>query len=496
MQAPRLETGAWNMTAARTLPLLVSLCAFAAHGQTGTATETPPQDAPPPVSAVSAAVLETAASLRDMALAGTDAYSIVRSLTVEVGPRPAGSEGDRAAVAWALSQLHELEFDAVRAEEVTVPHWERGSADVSIVEPYAQSLTAVALGGSVGTDDVGIEAPVLAVADLEELIALPDRVVRGTIVYFSKRMARSRDGSGYVEAVRPRKSGPVEAARRGAVAMLMRSAGTSISRFGHTGTTTYEQGVAPIPALALAHADADMLEHQLAGGRPVIVHLRLTSRSLPEARSANVIAEVPGRGDGIVLLGAHLDSWDLGTGALDDAAGVGIVLAAARLIADLPEAPLRTIRVVLFANEEFGLSGAKAYAAQHAEELAEHVVGLEADFGADRVWKLDSQVAEAALPIVDAIHEAIATLGIERGPNDATGGPDLGPLREMGMPILNLWQDGTFYFDYHHTADDTLDKIDPEKLDQAVAAFVATTYIAASGESDFGRLEPVAPSAP
>ena len=196
----------------------------------------------------------------------------------------------------------------------------------------------------------------------------------------------------------------------------------------------------------------------------MVVRLRVTARTLPSARSANVIGEVPGSGDGIVLLAAHLDSWDLGTGAIDDGAGVGVVLAAAHLIAQHGDKLERTLRVVLYANEEYGLSGAKAYASAHADEIPRHVLGMESDFGAGRVWRLDIRSADSAQPAIDAMLTVLAPLGVERGGKDAHGGADLEPLRNAGMPVLDLQQDGTHYFDYHHTADDTLDKIDRERL--------------------------------
>ena len=441
-------------------------------------------------------VLATAAALREHAMAGTDAYAIAEALTVEVGPRSAGSEGDRAAVAWALTKMQDLGLAGVRAEAVTVPHWERGTADVRIVEPYPQKLTATALGGSVGTDEHGVEAPVLEVADLDELALLPQRAVNGTIVYYSARMEPSKDGSTYAKAVRTRTQGPAEAGRRGAVGTLIRSIGTSASRVAHTGATRYEPDVRQVPAFALAHADADLLERELAAGGPVIVRLHSTARTLPPARSANVIGEVPGRGDDIVLLAAHLDSWDLGTGAIDDAAGVGIVLATARLLLQRHVELARHVRVVLYANEEFGLSGATAYAGEHADELMRHAIGIEADFGTGRVWRLAARVAPAAQPVIDSMHAALVPLGIELGGNEANGGADLGALRDRGMPVIELSQDGTDYFDYHHTADDTLDKLDRNALDQAVAAYVTTVYIAAAAESDFGRLPPPEKPAP
>ena len=473
------------MSALRSLCPLVALAALAAPalGQT-------------PAAGAQADVEAAAAALRDAALESNDAYAIVQSLTAEVGPRSAGSEGDRAAVAWALGRMQDLGLANVRAESVTVPHWERGTAEVRIVEPWPQKLVSTALGGSVGTDEGGVEAPVLEVADLAELAQLPERVVRGTIVYFSARMERTRDGAGYAKAVLARRDGPAEAARRGAVGMLMRSAGTSSSRFAHTGATTYKPDVPAIPALALAHPDADLLEQELENGSPVVVRLQLTSRALGTARSANVVGEVPGRGDGIVLLTAHLDSWDLGTGAIDDAAGVGIVLAAAQLIARQTAPPARTLRVILYANEEYGLSGAKAYAAEHADELDRHVIGMEADFGTGRVWRVDSRVADAALSSLGPLYDALAPLGVERGSNEANGGADLGALKDLGMPVLELNQDGTRYFDFHHTADDTFDKIDRDDLSQVVAAFATAAYIAVAADTDFGRLPPAPPKEP
>jgi len=223
----------------------------------------------------------------------------------------------------------------------------------------------------------------------------------------------------------------------------------------------------------------------------VTLRLHSSARDLPKVMSANVVGEVRGRGrlaDEIVILAAHLDSWDLGTGAIDDGAGVAIVTAAAKLILDSGDRPRRTIRVVLFANEEFGLSGAKKYAEAHAGSIEKHVAGLEADFGAGAVWRFSSKVADDALDIVDELHALLEPIGLERGDNEADGGADLSPLRKAGMPVLGMTQDGTHYFDYHHTADDTLDKIDRDDLNQNVAAYVTATYVAANIERNFGRL--------
>ena len=437
----------------------------------------------------SEADLEHAERLRATALASDSGYELVASLTTEVGPRLAGSAGDRAAVAWATRTLTTLGLANVRTQEVLVPHWERGTIDVRILAPFPQVLAATALGGSVGTPEDGIEAEVAAFADIEALKAAAPEQVAGRLVYLGARTPAARDGTGYGKTLANRVQGPSVAAQLGAVGVVIRSLSTSNNRLPHTGAVRYSIDAPRIPAAALSNPDADLLERQLASGEPVRMRLMLTARSLPYARSANVIAEVPGSdlADEIVLLGAHLDSWDLGTGAIDDGAGVALVSAAASLIARSGVKPRRTLRVVLFASEEFALPGAATYANQTPEEIARHVVAAEADFGGARVWRFDSAVPDDALPLVAAIQDLLAPLGIERGSNLARGGSDLQPLRKQGVPILSLQQDGTAYFDYHHTANDTLDKIDPEAMQQAVAAWTVMAWLAAQAEGDFRR---------
>ena len=289
-----------------------------------------------------------------------------------------------------------------------------------------------------------------------------------------------------------RTRGASAAASKGAVAVVIRSVGTDSNRIAHTGTVTYEPAIPKIPAVALSNPDADILAWHLRDEKTASLRIFSTARQLDPAWSANVIGEILGnkRPDEIVLLGAHLDSWDLGTGAVDDGAGVAIVTAAARLIGQLAQRPARTIRVVLFANEEFGLSGARNYGYVHRGEVDKHIVGMESDFGAGRVWRLSSQVAEDRLPAVAMIAKLLAPLGIEPGGNEATGGADLKFMREAGMPVFSLDQDGTDYFDYHHTINDTLDKIEKAALDQNVAAMAIAAYAAASIDGDFGRLAP------
>lgn len=449
---------------------------------------------PLPVAAAAQASLPdgiaaTASALRDQALKGTRAYDHVRSLTTEVGPRLAGSPGDKAGVEWGVRKLKELGFENVRAEPVTVPHWERGAESGEIVSPWPQPMVLAALGGSVGTPEGGVEAEVVRFDDLAALEKADPARVKGKIAFIAKRMRRAKDGSGYGEAVVARGRGAIVAGKLGAVAVLIRSVGTDDNRTPHTGAMRYEEGTPRIPAAALSNPDADVLEAQVASGKPVVFRLKLGARYLPDEPSANVIGEVRGREkpEEIVLLGCHLDSWDLGTGAVDDGAGCGIVMEAARMIGELKQPPRRTIRVVLYANEEFGLSGARAYAEKYAADMPRHILAGESDFGAGRIWRVDSLVAPEALPLFDEVAKLLAPLGIERGDNETGGGADLSPLAPSRVPLVGLNQDGSVYFDLHHTANDTLDKIDPRDLDQNVAAWAALAYAVAEMPGDFGR---------
>jgi hypothetical protein len=434
-------------------------------------------------------IRSTAASLRDEAMKGTGAYEIVRSLTTEVGPRPAGSEGERKSIEWGLRTMRELGFTNVRAEAVTVPHWEPGNAEGQILAPWPQPVVLLPLGGSVGTPEGGLEGEIVEVPSVEDLEKVSPEKVRGKIVFINKRMERKKDGSGYGAAVSGRGRGAAVAGKLGAAAVLIRSIGTDNNRTPHTGAMRYEEGGPRIPAAALSNPDADMLAAQVASGKPVRFRLLLGSRHLPDAQSANVIGEIVGREkpEEIVLLGCHLDSWFPGTGAVDDAAGCAIVMEAARRIGELPQKPRRTIRVVLFANEEFGLSGARAYAEKYTADLPRHILAGESDFGSGRVWRIDTRVAPESLPVVGEIAKLLAPIGVEPGDNEAGGGADLIPMAPARVPLLGLGQDGTEYFDWHHTANDTLDKVDPKDLDQNVAAWAATAYAAAEMSGDFGR---------
>src|SRR5690606_28489563 len=327
-----------------------------------------------------------AAALRDQALAGSGAYAIVESLTTEVGPRLAGTEADARAVEWAKRRFAALGYDRVVLQPVSFPTWVRGHERAEVLSPAPQPLHLTTLGGSVGTDGP-LEAEVVAFADLDALKAADPAQVQGRIAFVAKRMRRARDGRGYGEAVGARGNGAVEAARKGAVAVLIRSIGTDSDRMPHTGLMRYEDGVAQIPAAALSNPDADQLIRLLERG-PVRLRLDLGATRGPDHTSYNVIGEIAGstHPDEVVVIGGHLDSWDLGTGAIDDAAGIGITMAAGALIGKLETRPKRTIRVIAFANEEQGLIGGFAYASDQGEALKRHMIGAESDFGAGRIY--------------------------------------------------------------------------------------------------------------
>jgi Zn-dependent M28 family amino/carboxypeptidase len=315
-------------------------------------------------------------------------------------------------------------------------------------------------------------------------------VVAGKIVFFYVKMDRTRDGSGYGRGVPVRGQGASRAAKLGAAGVIIRSIGTDDNRTPHTGALRYDEKVAKIPAAALANPDADMIHRLLAQGKRVRVRIKLGGRALPDAEGANVVGDVEGSAapGEVVLLGAHLDSWDLGRGAIDDGAGCAIVIEAGRHIAKLARHPRRTVRVVLFANEENGGKGAQAYAAAHAAELGTHVLALEADLGAGRVYETRFLGPPAAQPAYRAVAAAVEPLGTLTSDQAAFGGADLRPLIAAGVPVMDLRQDASNYFDFHHTANDTVERIHKDEIDQVAAAFAAAAYAAADAAEDFGRI--------
>jgi carboxypeptidase Q len=418
------------------------------------------------------------AALRDAALQDDYAWNITEGLTTEVGQRLAGSQAEARAREWAVAKLHALGFSNVRVESFDMPTWSRGPEAVEILSPFPQKLMVAALGNSASTPAEGITGEVVGFDTLADLEAAPDSSVRGKIVFVSHAMPRTMDGSGYGYFGGPRRQGPSIASRKGAIAIVIRSIGTDYHRNPHTGTQSFADGVKPIPAGALPLPDAEQLQRILKRGKPVTMHLTLVSQA-GRGQSGNVIAEVPGRDPKLppILVGGHLDSWDQGTGAIDDATGVAITAAAAKRIMDAGR-PLRTIRVVWFGAEEPGLFGGIAYKNAHPEV---HYALAESDFGAGRIWKVNSKLGKAREAEGRAIQAALAPLGIVPGALDQAEGSDIGPMIAAGAPGVGLSQDGTHYFDLHHTPDDTLDKVDREELRQNVAAWTAMLAVLSGG---------------
>lgn len=432
-----------------------------------------PAPPPPPIT-----VPAEVAALRDAALNDSYAWDITEGLTTEVGPRQAGTEAEARARAWAVRKLTAMGFKNVRVQPFTMPVWIRGTESAAILGPFPQKMVVAALGNSGSTGPEGVTAEVVGFNSIDELRLAPDAAVRGKIVFIDHKMSPTQDGSGYGQFGAPRRQGPTLASQKGAVGIVVRSIGTDYHRNPHTGTQSFANGARPIPAGALSIPDAEQMARILKRGQPVRMNLTLVSRQLENQTSGNVIAEVPGRDPSLapVLVGGHLDSWDLGTGAIDDASGVAIAAAAAKRIMDAGQ-PLRTIRIVWFGAEEPGLFGGHAYQKELGGQP--HWAMLESDFGADRIWQVNSKLGPARRTEARTIAAALAPLGIVSGSFEEAEGSDIGPMLAAGQPGVGLSQDGTRYFDYHHTPDDTLDKVDPVQLRQNVAAWTATVAVLA-----------------
>ena len=409
----------------------------------------------------------------------------VRGLTMAAGARPAGSEGYEKAVAWAVEHMKAIGLQNVRTEPVTTPHWERGAEHAELLGATEKPLAVAALGGSMATPPGGVEGEVIMVNSVSALNALSNAEVQGKIVFINQITERSRTISGYSSAVGARTGGASAAASKGAIASIVRSITPAIDNFPHTGGG----GSASLPSAAISTQGALDLAAAIAAG-PTRLRLTLESTRHPTVQSANVIGEVPGRerADDIVLLGGHLDSWDLATGALDDGAGVAMSLESARLLAtQVPEGMVRTTRVVLWANEEAGLSGANAYASAHQAEMARHVIAMEADLGGDVVYGVTFQAGSAAATVLRDLLAPLMPLGIAAATAGGSSGADVGPLRRAGVPVAELLQDMTTYFDYHHAGNDNLDAVDPDKLKQATCAMAVFAYQVGRSTVDLGR---------
>lgn len=437
---------------------------------------------------VTANVPTRVAELRDAALNDTVAYDIVEGLTTEIGPRLAGTDAEARARDWAVTKLKSLGFRNVHIETYQMPVWMRGEEKAEVIAPFSQPLRITALGNSGATPQKGITAPIVYFETFGDLTRAPTASLKGKIAFVSNQMVPTQDASGYGTFGMARFVGPQIAAEKGAAAILIRSIGTDESRAPHAGNTNFRDGTTPIPAAALSVEDAANLERMVERGKPVTLHLLLTPKQIGLQESGNVIADVPGSDPdaGIVLIGGHLDSWDLGTGAIDDASGLGITTAAAHRIMQAGT-PRRTIRVVWFGSEEVGAFGGEAYAKAHKDER--HVLAAESDLGADAIWRFETNLPASAAPIGDRLQAALAPLGIARGPGKAHDGADIGPVLRQGTAAIDLNQSALRYFDWHHTAEDVLERIDPEQLRQNVAAWTAMLAIVADAPEAIGTVD-------
>ncbi len=458
-----------------------------------------------PALAQDAATIARAERIRDAAVQDNIALDYVTQLTTRFGPRPAGSKAEQDASAWAADYMREHGFQNVRIETFPLVGWERGEESAAIVGARPQRLVVAALGHSPGTEGV-IEAEVARFDSLDALIAAPAGSLAGKIAFVDAgQMVRMQDGSGYGPLSRIRGAGPAAAASKGAVAFIMRSAGSDEHRMPHTGTTRYVEGRVPLPAFSLAAPDADQMSRLVGMGETVRISLSSTAHTY-ETVSQNVMGEIVGRSrpDEVIVLGSHMDSWDLGTGAIDDGAGGAITLAAAKAIAQGGRRPARTIRVVLYGSEEVAQptntgNGGGAYLrnVQAAGRLERHIVAGESDFGADRIYALRLPPGGHDTDFQRAAMRVLHPLGVLASAEpELYGGVDIGPLAEAGVPVFGLAQDGTRYFDLHHTADDTLDKIDPEQMTQNVAAWAGLVWLIADSEVDFRAVRPAQPAQP
>jgi carboxypeptidase Q len=414
----------------------------------------------------------TAGRIIGAALVSDHAYTRLSHLTDHIGHRLSGSTALERAIEWALAEMKRDGLDNVRGEKVMVPHWVRGEESLEITSPRAMKLSMLGLGNSAGTPAEGITAEAVVVRNFAELDALGERV-RGKIVVYNVPFTN------YGATVQYRSSGPSRAARYGAVAAIVRSVTPVSLQSPHTGGLNYDQRQPKIPAAAISIEAAELLQRMHDRGERTTLRLKMEAKFLPDAESANVIAELRGseKPDEVVLISGHFDSWDVGQGAHDDGGGCIIAWEAVRLLKELGLKPRRTIRVVLYTNEENGLRGGNAYRDTHRAELAKHIFAIESDSGTYRPEGLG--LAATAPPQVRSNLREIAKLlrGIGAdGVAASGGGADIGPIMREGVPGASLDVDGSHYFDIHHTASDTMDKIDPRDLRLCVATMAVFAY--------------------
>jgi hypothetical protein len=473
------------MGAARIAAILAAFGFQALVAQNGSRHADAPDTRGPDVAAeIAAKYGGVAQRIVTTALLRNEGWEKLQELCDGIGHRLSGSPALERAVVWAQDTMKKAGLENVRAEKVMVPVWVRGDEKIELVEPRSARLAALALGGSVGTGETPVEAPIVPVKDFPELDRLGEEGVKGKIVVFNVPW------KDYGETVQYRTNGAARAAKLGAVGALVRSAGPGGLRTPHTGAMKYADDAPRIPAAAISAEDAAMLGRLAAKGG-ARVRMKLGCESRPDAESANVVGELRGSTypDEIVLVGGHLDSWDVGQGAQDDGGGVITSLEAVAHLKRLGLRPRRTIRVVFFTNEENGLRGGYAYRDQHLAELKDHVLAIETDgglekpigFGLGEKAEKDGSIPPRQLAAAEKMRgvlSLLAGLGAETL-TAGGGGADIGPLRKEGVLLASIDTVGARYFEWHHTEADTIDKIDPADMSKAAAAIAVVAYVVA-----------------
>ena len=446
---------------------------------------------PAPAITYSPQLLAELKQLQQAALKSDYAYGQLAHLTDSIGPRLTGSPQAEAAVQYVAEEMRRLGLE-VKLEKLSVTHWVRGEETAALVEypgqapTMTQKIVLTALGGSVATSPQGLTAEVVVVNNFDELNALGRDKVAGRIVLFNVRYDRQMSAQGfggeaYGQAVAYRSGGPSAAARLGAVAALNRSAGGAEFRLPHTGATRYADDAPKIPAAAVSAEDGDLIARLASQGK-VRMQLLLTPRQLPDTTSYNVIADLKGseHPEQVVIVSGHLDSWDLGTGAIDDGAGVVVAMQTVQLIKQLGLRPKRTIRFVAWMNEENGVAGGRTYASDYAGDINNHFAAIESDRGAGHPLGFEVKAKPEALPFLAPMSSILQTSGAGLLKITDDTETDISPLAAAGVPSFGLWQDTRTYFDYHHTAADTLDKVVPRELQENAAAMAVLAYTLAN----------------
>lgn len=457
-----------------------------------------PQATPSQPQYYSAKTLSELERLQTATLASDYAYRLTAYLSNNIGPRLSGSKQAQRAVEYVADEMRHLGAE-VRLQKLKVPHWERGveTGELVVFPGMAagtrQKVVLTALGGSVATSADGLTADVVVVTSYEELNRLGRKGVEGKIVLFNTKFDQALADSGfgiqaYGQAVQFRGGGASAAARLGAVASLVRSAGGSQNRLAHTGGVRYADDASKIPAAAVSNEDAEAISY-LAGMGVVRIHLTLTSKMHPDADSFNVIADLKGseKPDEVVIVSGHLDSWDLGTGALDDAAGIAVSMQVLKIVKDLGLRPKRTIRFIAYMNEENGLVGGTKYAEEERANIAKHFAAVEADLGASNTVGILFAGKNEALPYIEPIAKILSKQGSGLIQQQAGVAADIGPLTQLGVPSFAPWFDTRTYFNYHHTAADTFDKVDPKLLAKCGSMMAVLAYGLANLEQPLPR---------